>query len=298
MRTIWQDLRYGARMLLKNPGFTLIAVVTLGLGIGANTAIFSVVNAVLLRPLPYEESERLVFLSERSQQLEGMSISWPNYVDWRKSNHVFEKIGVYNGGSYNLTGSGEPERLEAGQISADLFAALRVNAALGRVFTNEEDRPGAEPVVLLGHALWQKRFGGDPNIVNRTIKLNDRDHIVIGVMPAGFQFPSRLDIWVSAGQLSGSTSWQSRGNHPGLYGVARLKPGVTIALARASTRQREIAVRVAMGAGRWRIVRQLLTESVLLAVVGGGLGMALSWWGVDLILAISPDRSMRRSINR
>ena len=354
MRTLWQDLRYGARMLLKNPGFTLIAVVTLSLGIGANTAIFSVVNAVLLRPLPYEESERLVFLSERSEQLEGMSISWPNYVDWRKSNNVFEKIGVYNGNSYNLTGSGEPERLQAGQVSADLFTALRVNAALGRVFTNEEDKPGAGPVVVLGHALWQKRFGGDPNIVNRTIKLNDRDYTVIGVMPAGFQFSGRLDIWVSAGQLSGSTSWQSRGNHPGLYGVARLKPGVTITqaraemenisvalekeypntnqgnrvtitplkdsiinnigtalwvllgavgcvlliacanvanllLARASTRQREIAVRVAMGAGRWRIMRQLLTESVLLAVVGGGLGMALSWWGVDLILAISPD---------
>jgi len=354
MRTLWQDLRYGARILLKNPGFTLIAVVTLSLGIGANTAIFSVVNAVLLRPLPYEESERLVFLSERSEQLEGMSISWPNYADWRSRNNVFEKIGVYNGSSYNLTGSGEPERLQAGQFSADMFAALRVNAALGRVFTNEEDKPGAGPVVVLGHALWQKRFGGDPNIVNRTIKLNDRDYTVIGVMPAGFQFPSRLDIWVSAGQLSGSTSWQSRGNHPGLYGVARLKPGVTIAqaraemeniavalekeypntnqgnrvtitplkdsiinnigtalwvllgavgcvlliacanvanllLARASTRQREIAVRVAMGAGRWRIVRQLLTESVLLAVVGGGFGMALSWWGVDLILAISPD---------
>jgi len=354
MRTLWKDLRYGARMLLKNPGFTLIAVVTLSLGIGANTAIFSVVNAVLLRPLPYEESERLVFLSERSEQLEGMSISWPNYVDWRKSNNVFEKIGVYNSNSYNLTGSGEPERLQAGQVSADLFPALRVKAAFGRVFTDEEDKPGAGPVVMLSHRLWQQRFGGDPNIVNRTIKLNDRDYTVIGVMPAGYQFSGRLDIWVPAGQLSGSTSWQSRGNHPGLYGVARLKPGVTVAqaraemeniavalekeypntnqgnrvtitplkdaiinnigralwvllgavgcvlliacanvanllLARASTRQREIAVRVAMGASRWRIMRQLLTESVLLAVVGGGLGMALSSWGVDLILAISPD---------
>src|SRR5215510_14112517 len=354
MRTLWQDLRYGARMLLKNPGFTLIAVITLSLGIGANTAIFSVVNAVLLRPLPYEESERLVFLSECSEQLEGMSISWPNYVDWRKSNNVFEKIGVYNSNSYNLTGSGEPERLQAGQVSADLFTALRVNAALGRVFTNEEDRPGAEPVVVLSHALWQRRFGGDPNVINRTIKLSDRGYTVIGVMPPGYRFPGGVEIWVPAGQLSGSTSWQSRGNHPGLYGVARLKPGATIEqaraemeniavalekeypntnqgnrvtitplrdaiignigtalwvllgavgcvlliacanvanllLARASTRQREIAVRVAMGAGRWRIMRQLLTESVLLAVAGGGLGVALSLWGVDLILAISPD---------
>jgi len=355
MQTLLQDLRYGARMLLKKPGFTLIAVITLSLGIGANTAIFSVVNAVLIRPLPYEESERLVFLSERSQQLEGMSISYPNYVDWRARNNVFEKIGVYNGfSSYNLTGSGEPERLRAGQVSADLFAALRVNVALGRIFTSEEDKPGAEPVVVLSHALWQRRFGGDPNIINRTIKLSDRGYTVIGVMPAGYRFPSGVEIWVPAGQLSGSTSWQSRGNHPGLYGVARLKPGATIEqaraemeniavalekeypntnqgnrvtitplrdaivgnigtalwvllgavgcvlliacanvanllLARASTRQREIAVRVAMGAGRWRIMRQLLTESVLLAVAGGGLGVALSLWGVDLILAVSPD---------
>jgi putative ABC transport system permease protein len=355
MQTLLQDLRYGARMLLKKPGFTLIAVITLSLGIGANTAIFSVVNAVLIRSLPYEESERLVFLSERSQQLEGMSISWPNYADWRARNNVFEKIGVYNGfSSYNLTGSGEPERLRAGQVSADLFAALRVNAALGRVFTSEEDKPGAEPVVVLSHALWQRRFGGDPNIINRTIKLSDRGYTVIGVMPPGYRFPSGVEIWVPAGQLSGSASWQSRGNHPGLYGVARLKAGATIEqaraemeniavalekeypntnqgnrvtitplrdaiignigtalwvllgavgcvlliacanvanllLARASTRQREIAVRVAMGAGRWRIMRQLLTESVLLAVAGGVIGVALSLWGVDLILAISPD---------
>src|SRR5262245_9848097 len=149
MRNLWQDLRYGARMLLKNPGFTTIAVIILALGIGANTTIFSVVNAVLLRPLPYDESDRLVFLSERSRQVDDVSISWPNLTDWRERNGVFEKIGAYNRDSYNLTENGEPERLLAGQVTADLFATLRVKAALGRVFTNDEDKPGAERVVVL-----------------------------------------------------------------------------------------------------------------------------------------------------
>src|SRR5262245_32596852 len=242
MRTLLQELRYGARMLLKKPGFTLIAVTTLSLGIGANTAIFSVVNAVLIRPLPYEESERLVFLNERSQQLEGMSISWPNYADWRDRNDVFEKIGVYNRNSYNLTESGEPERLSAGQVTADLLEALRVKAALGRVFTDDEDKPGAEPVVVLSHGLWQRRFGGDPKIVDRTIKLNDRSYTVLGVMPAGYQFPSRVEMWVPAGQLSGTTNWQSRDNHPGLYAVARLKPDVTIDQARSDMENVAVAL--------------------------------------------------------
>ncbi|MGH9934656.1 MAG: ABC transporter permease, partial [Blastocatellia bacterium] len=227
-----QDLRFGARMLLKKPGFTLIAVLTLALGIGANTAIFSVVNAVLLRPLPYPESDRLMFLSERSRQVESMFVAWPNYIDWRARQSSFEQIGVYNRDSYNLTGGGEPERLLAGQVSADLFAALRVGAALGRVFTSNEDRPGVAPVVVLSHGLWRRRFGGDPNILNRTITLNDRNYTVIGVMPAGFQFPNRVELWVSAGQLSGG-EWRNRDNHPGLYGVARLKDGVTIEQARA-----------------------------------------------------------------
>jgi putative ABC transport system permease protein len=354
MQGLLKDLRYGLRTLLKEPTFALIAVVTLALGIGANTAIFSVIDAVLLRPLPYAESDRLVLVNERSPQMDGMSISWPNYVDWRAQNQVFEKIAVFNRGNYNLTGNGEPERILTAQTTADLFATLRVNAALGRVYTEEEDKPGATPVVVLSHGLWQRRFGGDPSVVNRTIQLNDRAYTVIGVMPQGFQFPSRVEMWTPAGPLSAQPNWQQRGNHPGLYGVARLKPGVTIEqaradmdniaagleklypnsnqgnrvrmmpllenyvrdvrralwfmfgavgmvlliacanvanllLARAATRQKEMAVRTALGAGRWRIARQLLTESVLLALIGGGVGLSLAPWGVKLILYISPD---------
>ncbi len=354
MQTIWHDLRYGVRMLLKNPGITFIVVLALALGIGANTAIFSVVNTVLLRPLPYEESDRLVFLNETSKVMDEISISYPNFTDWRNQNQVFEKIGVYNRGSYNLTGAGEAERIATVQMSADLFAALRVNAATGRVFTNEEDKPGGNPVVVLGYGLWQRRFGGQASIVNQPITLNGKSYTVIGVMPQHFQFPSRVEMWVPVGQLSGEASWQQRGNHPGLYGVARLKPGVSFAqakaemdiiganlekqyqdsnsgngiglrpmlelfvgdvrralwvlfaavafvlliacanianllLARAQSRQKEMAIRAAMGAGRWRIARQLLTESVLLALLGGSLGLLIARWGIALILYVSPD---------
>ncbi|HSB12360.1 MAG TPA: ABC transporter permease [Blastocatellia bacterium] len=354
MRTFIQDTVYGIRLLVKNPGFSIVAVVALTLGIGANTAIFSVVNAVLLRPLPYDDSARLVFLSERSDVLEGMSIAYPNFTDWRQENQVFEKIGVYRRQNYNLTGSGEPERLTGGQVSADLLTALRVKPSLGRLFTDDEDKPGATPVVVLGDPLWKRLFGGDPKIIDQTITLDGRAFTVIGVMPSDYRFPSRADMWTPVGQEAKNPGWESRGNHPGLYGIARLKPGVTLEqaradmeniavgleqrykdsntgnrvtitpmleafvdgavskrlyvllgavgfvlliacanvanllLARGTARQKEIAIRVALGASRWRIMRQLLTESVLLSVLGGGSGLLLAKWGVRLLVAISP----------
>ncbi|MEK6281413.1 MAG: ABC transporter permease [Acidobacteriota bacterium] len=216
LTTFWQDLRYGARMLLKSPGITFVVILALALGIGANTAIFSVVDSVLLRPLPYEESDRLVFLNETSKSMDEISISYPNFTDWRNQNQVFEKIGVYNRASYNLTGVGEAERIVTGQVSADMFAALRVNPAMGRLFTNDEDKPGTTPVVVLGYPLWQRRFGGQASILNQQLTLNGKSYTVIGIMPEGFQYPSRVEMWVPVGQLSGESMWQQRGNHPGL----------------------------------------------------------------------------------
>src|SRR5436190_14692171 len=227
MNTLWQDIRFGARMLLKSPAITAIVILALALGIGANTAIFSVINAVVLRPLPYDHPEELLFLNERSPVLDEMSISYPNLTDWRNQNHVFEKIGVYNRNSYNLTGYGEAERILTGQSSADMFSALRTNALVGRVFTNDEDKPGASPVVVLSYGLWQRRFGGQQSILNQPITLNGKSYTVIGIMPQDYQYPSRVEMWVPVGQLSDQSSWKSRGNHPGLYGVARLKPGVS-----------------------------------------------------------------------
>src|SRR6266700_88507 len=169
MHTLWQDLRYGSRMLLKNPGITFVVILALALGIGANTAIFSVVNAVLLRPMPFEDADRLVFLNETSKVMDEISISYPDFTDWRNQNQVFERIGVYNRNSYNLTGYGEAERILTAQMSADLFSALRVSAAIGRLFTNEEDKPGGAPVVGFSYGLLQRRFGGQSSILNQAL---------------------------------------------------------------------------------------------------------------------------------
>src|ERR1051326_619028 len=210
MTTLWQDIRYGLRMLWKNRGISAIVILALALGIGANSAIFSVVNTVLLRPLPFAESDRLVFLNEQSPVLDEMSISYPNFLDWRTHNQTFEKMGVYNRASYNLAGADEAERIVTGQFSADLFSVLRVNPLHGRVFTNDEDKPGGTPVVVLSYALWQRRFGGRLSVLNQPITLNGKSYTVIGVMPESYAYPSRAEMYVPVGQLSDQASWKSQ----------------------------------------------------------------------------------------
>ncbi len=354
MGTLLQDLRYGVRMLMKKPGFTLIAVLTLALGIGANTAIFSVVNSVLIQPLPYQAPDQLVRLSGWSPQVPGMSISYPDLLDWRAQNKVFTSIAGTRFNSYNLTGVDEAERLQGRAISAEFFDVLGVKPAMGRSFLAEEDRPGANRVCLVSHGLWQRRFGSDEHFVGKTLTLNNQTYTVVGVLPASYRYGTPTDVFVPIGLEGASEMMNERGNHPGIYAVARLKPGVSfeqaeadmkgiaarlgeqypksnggnsvtlvplreyfvgdirpallvllsavgfvlliacanvanLLLARASARTREIAIRTALGAGRLRIIRQLLTESIVLAIIGGGAGLLLALWGVDVLRSASID---------
>ncbi len=352
LETFFQDIRFGARQLRKNPGFAAVAVLTLALGSGANTAIFSVVDAVLLRPLSYPDSGRLVVLSERGPDWSGGSLAYPNFTDWKNQQTVFEKFGTYIGNSFTFTGAGETLRLAGVMMSADVFAALRTQPEIGRVFGEDEDKPGAPPVAVISHALWQSQFGGQPGIANQTITLNGKSYTILGVMPVGFDFPYKADLWLPVGPIA--PGWQNRDDHPGLLGLARLKPGVTLEqaranldviavrleqqypesnktrgvqidrlldqkvgnvrralwillgavsfvlviacanvanllLARAAAREKEMALRAALGAGRWRITRQLLTESGLLSLIGAALGLLFAKGLLRVVVALAGD---------
>ncbi len=235
MRTLLQDLRYGARMLLKNPGFALIAVLTLALGIGANTAIFSVINGVILSSLPYPNPEQLamVWCDNKRQGIPDDITSYPNFVDWRDRNKTFQGMAGMTSDAYNLTGTGaEPEEIRAATVSINFFQLIGVNPMLGRGFTVEEETPGRDRVVVLSYSLWQRRFGGEPGILNKTITLSEQPYLVVGIMPPGFQFPEKTEIW---GPLAPDEGMKSDNARFGFFlpVVGRLKPGVTRAQAQA-----------------------------------------------------------------
>ena len=351
MDSLLRDLKFAFRSLLKRPSFTAIAVLTLALGIGANTTLFSFVNGILLRPLPYKDPGQLVILDETApkQGMKSFDVSFPNFVDWREQNHSFEDIAVYQDGNYSLVGAGEPEQIPGARISQGLFELLGVAPKLGRTFTAEEDRPETNNVVLISDSLWQRRFGSAENVIGQSLTVNAKARTIVGVMPAGFKFPETAQLWVP---MALNEKLFTRNDH-GLSSIARLKPNVTLGqaqaemnniarrieeqhpvtneglgvnvfslrdrlvgdyrdallillgvvgfvlliacanvanllLARSSARHKEFALRAALGASRARIVRQLLTESALLSVMGAMLGVLMAVWGRNLLLAAIP----------
>src|SRR5712671_481885 len=232
MQTLFQDIRYAFRMIGKSPGFAALAVLAFALGIGANSAIFSVVNAVLLRPLPYPHSEQLVRVFGKQPQLDLAPNSPANFLEWKEENQVFERIGTYVGQGFNLLGGDKPERVIGARVSANVLPLLGVQPALGRFFTNDEDQEGRGQVVILSHDFWQRRFAGDPNTLRQTITLNDKPYTVVGVMPAGFAFPStRTQVWVP--MAFGAAERQTRDTNY-IDVIARLKSGVSLEQARAN----------------------------------------------------------------
>ncbi|MGH9766850.1 MAG: ABC transporter permease [Blastocatellia bacterium] len=360
MNTIWQDLRYGARMLMKKPGFTLIAVITLALGIGANTAIFTVVNAVLLRPLSYPEPERIMRLAPEWPNTSFMNASEPKFVFWREAGESFDGVAatIGIGSGVNLSGGSEPEFVTGVRVSADFFRVLGVNPAIGRGFTKEEDSPNGERVMILSQGLWVRGFGADPAIAGKSVSINGNPYTVVGVMPEDFRYGDRqTDVLVPM-----RVNPASAGQGHNYTVLARLKPGVSRAqaqaemksvferfkaaypkhlwpneagirvepylasltatarpmllillgavsfvlliacanvanlqLTQAAARQKEMALRQALGASRWSLARQLLTEGLLLSLLGGGMGLLIAVWGVEALTALLPQGLIPRS---
>lgn len=346
------DIRYGLRTLARNPGFAAVAVIALALGIGANTAIFSVVNGVLLKPLPYADPDRLMLVSESSPGFSSMSVAYPNFLDWKDQSRSFTGLAAFRWEDYDLVGTGEPEHLGGRLVSADFFRVLGIKPVLGRDFDSQSDRLGSAPVVMISGGFWKRKFGASPSVIGTQLTLDGRSYTVAGVIPAEFEFQGRPDVYALLEQWDDPLA-HSREMHPGIRVVGRLKPGVTqsqaqeemnaiaarlaelypksnaghgvvlapltdymvggagrtllvllgavgfvlliacanvanLLLARSTGRQKEIAIRAAIGAGRGRVVRQLLTESVLLSLAGGVAGLALAHWGTRAVLAATP----------
>ena len=362
-----QDLRYGVRVLVKSPGFSLIAILTLALGIGANTAIFSVVNGVLLNPLPFHEPNQLVSMFQEIPNFKNGSISYPNFLDWRRMNTTFAGMAAYRSTGFNLSGNGEPERLHGEMISAGFFEILGVNPIMGRTFTADEDRLGANPTAMITEGLWQRKFGGRKDIIGQRMVLDDVGRTIVGVVPSSFHLRIQNfqrggpmnEVYVPVGEYNEPKFYGERGAGWGLDAIGRLKPGVTLEqaredmnrvssdltaaypdvnsgkkanvltlkdemigdmrpilfvllgavafvlliscvnvanllLARSTARQNEFAIRIALGAGQHRVIRQLLTESLLLSLIGGALGLLVAKFGTTAALAAVP-RTLPRS---
>ena len=357
MDSFVSDIRYAVRSLIKRPGFTAIAILTLAIGIGANSTIFSAVNALLLKPLPFPELDRVVAIWDKDpiRGYEHNEVAFANYVDLRDQNQSFEKLALYSWWSANLTGVDPPERLQGFLVTGNFFDVIGTKPIMGRTFLAHENQPGSDNVAVITHSLWQRRFGGDPNIINKTLSLSGYTLTVIGVMPEHFNFPKGADVYAPI-----DFTPQRVGNRRmhGYYVIGRLKPGATIEgaqseidtimkrleaqypetnnslsanvypivkdtvrmydtalwimmaavgfvlliacanvanlmLARATGRQKEIALRSALGASRWRIIRQLLTESVIVALIGGVIGTVIAFWGIDLLRAANPGEAAK-----